>query len=137
MNVSGTAVDNPAEQLTDRAHRALDRATAEAQRLGQPHVCTEHLLLALVDEPDGTADRVLRQVGVEPASVRHAIEFVFGSGTASPAGVPATSPLLDRVVKRAAAEARRLSQPAVDDGHLRLALLREGGRAVGFCRCSG
>ena len=44
--------------------KALDYAIEEAQRLGDPYVGSEHLLLGLLREQDGTAARVLANLGV-------------------------------------------------------------------------
>ena len=132
-------MSDPFDQLTDRARGVLDRARDEARRLDHPYVGTEHLLLALVADETDVAARALAQLGVEPASVRQAVEFIFGPATAVPPSTDESelSPLAIRVVKRAAAEARRHNQPTVDSGHLLLGLLREGGRGAGVLRVLG
>jgi ATP-dependent Clp protease ATP-binding subunit ClpC len=53
--------------------RALERAAAEADRLGSSRVGTEHLLLALLCEDTGLAGQLLREQGLTPDSVRHQI----------------------------------------------------------------
>src|SRR5881409_1863204 len=50
--------------LGERTRQALDRAQAEAGRLKDEYVSTEHLLLALAQERDGAAGRVLTANGV-------------------------------------------------------------------------
>jgi ATP-dependent Clp protease ATP-binding subunit ClpA len=52
----------------------LDGAEAEANRAGESVPGAEHLLLAALDLPDGTARRAFEQVGAEPSTLRQAIE---------------------------------------------------------------
>ena len=54
----------------------VERATREA---GEEPVGTEHMLLALAEEAESVAGRVLREVGVTVAEVRTAIERVASS----------------------------------------------------------
>lgn len=48
-------------------------AEAEAQRADEAEPGAEHLLLAALDLPDGSARRALERAGVEPAALRDAI----------------------------------------------------------------
>jgi hypothetical protein len=50
--------------LTPRARRVLDLTRSESLRLGHNYVGTEHLLLAIAAEQDGSGGRVLREHGV-------------------------------------------------------------------------
>jgi ATP-dependent Clp protease ATP-binding subunit ClpC len=59
--------------LTPRARRALDRAAAEAAALGDAAVGPEHVLLALVDEGEGLAVRLLEERRADAARVRAAV----------------------------------------------------------------
>ena len=56
--------------FTPRALQILQRAPLEATSLGSDRVACEHILLALVGEPDGTAARILREHGADPETVR-------------------------------------------------------------------
>lgn len=51
-------------ELTPRAKRAIDFAFSEARALGDNYIGTEHLLLALMREPEGFAGRILQQFGL-------------------------------------------------------------------------
>ena len=128
---------DPFHKLTEHAHQAIALAHEEARRLDQPYVGTEHLLLGLLGDSDGVAARSLRYLGIEPVSVRAAVEFIFGRGKAAVEGETEMSPVAARVLKRAANEARRLNHPHVDSGHLLLALMREGGRGAGVLTILG
>lgn len=48
-------------------------AEAHAKRLGDASTGAEHLLLAALDEPDGSAQRVFARVGIEPTAFAAAI----------------------------------------------------------------
>ena len=52
----------------------LEGAEAEANRAGESMPGAEHLLLAALDLPDGTARRAFERVGADPSALRQAIE---------------------------------------------------------------
>ncbi len=55
---------------TPRATFALDRAVAESQSLGHDFVGTEHLLLALFDDSEGLAAKILADLGADRERTR-------------------------------------------------------------------
>ena len=71
-------------QLTPRAKRVIDLAYAEARRLGNDYIGTEHLLLGLVREGDGLAGRVLSRLGVDLAQARLAVATLQGASSDHP-----------------------------------------------------
>ena len=52
-------------KLTQKSQEALHDAQTKALRFGHTEVDGEHLLLALLDQPDGLAPRLLTQADVE------------------------------------------------------------------------
>ncbi|MBI4612022.1 MAG: hypothetical protein HY720_00265, partial [Planctomycetes bacterium] len=56
--------------FTPRALSCLQAARREAARLGQEFVGTEHVLLGLLQEPDGVAAHALRDCGLELDDLR-------------------------------------------------------------------
>jgi ATP-dependent Clp protease ATP-binding subunit ClpC len=52
-----------------RAKKALVRARKEMQRLGDNHLGTEHVLLGILANEDGTAVRILASMGISPETV--------------------------------------------------------------------
>ncbi|MBV9660598.1 MAG: hypothetical protein JO337_05525 [Acidimicrobiales bacterium] len=68
------SLDRAGEDLpfTDRAGRALDRASKLSLRLGRDQVGCEHILVSVLDV-EGTAGQVLRGLGVDPQAVRQAL----------------------------------------------------------------
>ncbi len=62
-----THVDMP---LSSAATQVLKYAADEAELLAHRHIGTEHLFLGLFDEVDGFAAKLLREAGVDGASIR-------------------------------------------------------------------
>jgi ATP-dependent Clp protease ATP-binding subunit ClpB len=67
------------QYLGERTRQALDRAHAEAQRLHDEYVSTEHLLLALAQERDGVAARLLSASGVTAEAIYKALVEIRGN----------------------------------------------------------
>ena len=59
--------------FTPRAKRVLEMAIEEARDLGHSYIGTEHIILALLEEDDGVATRVLENLGIELSKVRSEI----------------------------------------------------------------
>jgi hypothetical protein len=62
-----TSVDLP---LSNASKRVLKHAMDEADALSHKHIGTEHLFLGLLDESGCLADKLLREAGADPESVR-------------------------------------------------------------------
>jgi hypothetical protein len=125
-------------KFTDRARKVLTYAQDEAQRFNHSYIDTEHILLGLVREGDGTAARVLETMGVELAKVRTAIEFLIGRGVRPVVGEVGLTPQARRVIELAIDEARRLDHRYLGTEHLLLGLVREGeGIAAGVLESVG
>ena len=67
------------QYLGDRAQRTLERAQKEAERLKDEYVSTEHLLLALAQDRDGTAGRILAAAGVNAEGIYKALVEIRGN----------------------------------------------------------
>ncbi|PYN62028.1 MAG: ATP-dependent chaperone ClpB [Candidatus Rokuibacteriota bacterium] len=67
------------QYLGERTRKALERAQAEALRLKDDYVSTEHLLVALAQDRDGAAGRILAQHGSTPDAIYKALVEVRGS----------------------------------------------------------
>src|SRR5258706_445751 len=118
-------------RLTQKSQEALHDAQARALRYGHPAADGEHLLLALLDQPDGIVPRLLRQAGADPGRLRKALEAelerrprVSGPGVAP--GEVSVTQRLSRLLARAQEEADRLKDEYVSVEHLVIALLGEG-----------
>jgi len=119
-------------RLTQRSQEAVQQAQAVALRHGHTETDGEHLLLALLEQPDGLVPRLLRQFNnVDVDALSTAVEGdlqrrpkVTGPG-AAPGQVFITQRLA-RVLEAAEREARRLKDEYVSVEHLLLALADEG-----------
>ena len=61
-------------RLTERAQRVLAHAQEEAIRLNHSNIGTEHLLLGLMKEPEGIAEKVLESFNITEDKVIEEVE---------------------------------------------------------------
>ncbi len=71
---SGDDKPSPDITLTPNGKKAIYLAYDEARALNNDYIGTEHLLLALIQDAEGVAGRVLKQVGVELDVVREDVQ---------------------------------------------------------------
>ena len=64
--------------FTPRVKRVLENSLREAMQMGQSYISTEHLLLGIVRENDGTAIEVLGSLGVTGEQIRSALNDLVG-----------------------------------------------------------
>ncbi|WP_418244508.1 ATP-dependent Clp protease ATP-binding subunit [Ellagibacter isourolithinifaciens] len=64
--------------FTPRVKRVLENSLREAMQMGQSYISTEHLLLGIVREGEGTALDVLGRLGVKGDDVRGALNDLVG-----------------------------------------------------------
>ena len=70
--------ETPHIALTPRMRRTIQNAARIAEERGHDWLGTEHVLLALLDDPAGIAGSGIRLLGYEPA-LRQMVEGVFAS----------------------------------------------------------
>ena len=68
------------ERFTDRARRVVVLAQEEARLLRHNYIGTEHLLLGILAEGEGTAFRALDELGVTLEIGRQQVEAIIGTG---------------------------------------------------------
>ena len=61
-----------------RVKRVLENSLREAMQMGQSYISTEHLLLGIVRENEGTALDVLSRLGVKGDDIRTALNDLVG-----------------------------------------------------------
>lgn len=64
--------------FTPRVKRVLENSLREAMQMGKSYISTEHLLLGIVREGEGTAIEVLSRMGVSGDAVRAALNDLVG-----------------------------------------------------------
>ncbi len=78
-----TSIDEGADvsghlSFTPRVKRVLENSLREAMQMGQSYISTEHLLLGIVRENEGTALDVLSRLGVKGDDIRTALNDLVG-----------------------------------------------------------
>lgn len=113
-------------QFTLRAQTALRLAQKASVQLGHGYVGSEHMLLGLLNEGQGTASLVLRQSGLDQQTIQSALTQLVGIG--APGGLPSQglTPRCKKIIELAIEETHRLGQHYVGTEHLLMGLLREG-----------
>ena len=64
--------------FTPRVKRVLENSLREAMQMGKSYISTEHLLLGIVRENEGTAIDVLARLGVTGDAIRSALNDLVG-----------------------------------------------------------
>jgi ATP-dependent Clp protease ATP-binding subunit ClpB len=116
-------------KLTIRASEAFASAQGLAVQRGNPEITTDHLLLALLDQEQSVAARVLEKAGESPSAVRTAVEERLGRlSRMEGANVqPAASRPLRDALEQAFTEAEALKDEYVAVEHLLLGLAGPAG----------
>ena len=114
------------EDLTEGARRVMALAQEEARHLGHSYTGTEHILLGLLQEDEGTAAVVLEGSGAALDEVRGRVEGIVGQDDGEPlhGDVPFT-PRSKEVLRLARREALRLEDDHVGKNHLLVGLVDE------------
>ncbi|NMC78863.1 MAG: AAA domain-containing protein, partial [Chloroflexi bacterium] len=118
------------DRFTERAQEAAQRAAEIIQRYGHNQIDTEHILLALIEQPQGVVPQILEILKVDPASIAERLDYIlrtspkasiFGGG----AGQIFITPRVKRIIDLANEEASRLKDEYISTEHLFLAILSE------------
>src|SRR5690606_36084597 len=125
----GVTVDP--NRLTQKSQEALHDAQTKALRFGHTEVDGEHLLAALLDQPDGLAPRIVERAGGDLERLRAELEAELSrrprvSGPGAAPGQVYLTQRVARLLDAADREARRLRDGYVSVEHLLMALLEEG-----------
>jgi ATP-dependent Clp protease ATP-binding subunit ClpC len=118
------------DRFTERAQEAAQRAAEIIQRYGHNQIDTEHILLALIEQPGGVIPQILEKMNVSPDALVERIDAtlraspkanIFGGG----AGQIFITPRVKRIVDLANEEANRLKDEYISTEHIFLAILTE------------
>ncbi len=118
------------DRFTERAQDAANRSIEILQRYGHNQVDTEHILLALLEQPDGVVPQILGKLNVDVAAMRAKLEdilkqspkaAIYGGGT----GQVFITPRVKRVLDLAQEEANRLKDEYISTEHIFLAISTE------------
>ncbi|MBD5137892.1 MAG: ATP-dependent Clp protease ATP-binding subunit [Ruminococcus sp.] len=113
------------ESFTKKANIVINKAYIQAGRLGHIYMGSEHLLLALVSEPNCTASGIFRMCGIREETVLGRITALVGRGEPCAVDRDAATPSVKRIIERAFILASESGARLTGTEHLLLALLRE------------
>ncbi|MBI5804582.1 ATP-dependent chaperone ClpB [candidate division TA06 bacterium] len=127
------------DKFTIKSQEALDAASQLAAQGNQQEIAPEHLLAALLDQPEGVVISLLQKMGANPALLKNRVEVeiqnlpkVYGG-----ASQPYLSNALNKLLQKAQAEAEKMKDEYVSGEHLLLALAEEHGKASQILKNSG
>ena len=113
-------------KYTEQARKALALAEKTAKRCHHSYIGTEHLLLGLLMEPEGTAGILLAEYGVEQEKLLTLIDrLIAPGGNMAVASAPGFTPRAKRLLEKAQNEAESLRSGQTGTEHILLAMLRE------------
>src|SRR5438105_3055477 len=113
-------------RLTPDARATITAAEAQARQLRHQYVGTEHILLALINDPSGLACVALGTLGITANDVRLEVEkLVLRGPTELPSSELPLTPRSRRALEYAESEAHLVGQKEIGAEHLLLGLLRE------------
>lgn len=115
------------DKLSDRSRTILKIAKQEAQRLNSEYIGTEHILLGIIQEGDGVAAKVLKNLNVDLKRIYQEIEKLFHHLDISPVtkGELPFSPSVKHVIELAAEAAWCLGHGVTGTEHILLGLIEE------------
>ena len=111
------------EDFTDLARRVLHLAHEEAERMQQPTIGSEHILVALVAEENGVAGRVMRDLNVDVERAREMALRLSGVGTFKGDTLD-LAPDAQKLIDLAVEQSRAMKSQFVSTEHLLLGLLK-------------
>ena len=118
------------DRFTERAQEAAQRAAEIIQRYGHNQIDTEHILLALIEQPQGVISQLLEILKIDGENFKERLDYIlrtspkaniFGGG----AGQVFITPRVKRIVDQANQEANRLKDEYISTEHIFLAILSE------------
>jgi ATP-dependent Clp protease ATP-binding subunit ClpC len=120
---------NRFDRFTERAQDATQRALEILQRYNHTQIDTEHIMLALLEQPDGVVGQILQRLNADIEQLKQRLDedlrnspraaAIYGGG----AGQVFITPRVNRVIEGAQEEATRLNDDYISTEHIFLAIL--------------
>ncbi|WP_349263166.1 ATP-dependent chaperone ClpB [Longimicrobium sp.] len=115
------------ERLTVKSAEAIQEASNEARRAGNPTIEDLHLLSALLEQEEGIVVPILQKVGVNATRLRTEVDAARARLPRQSGGAnPTISRELNEALDRAEEEARTLKDEYISTEHLLLGLAEKG-----------
>jgi len=125
------------DRFTIKAQEALSEAQRLAQSRSQQQLLPEHVLLALLEQPDGFVSPLFEKIGVSIPTLREALEDALQRVPAVSGGSdgqPYASSRLQKVLQIAEDDARQLTDEYLSTEHLVLGCVKDGELGAVFKR---
>ena len=115
------------ERMTQRVQEALNAAYTRALTERNTQTTPEHLLAAILEQPEGVAVPILQKAGIDPTTLIRAADRAIGalprlSGPNADQSTVTVSPALTRLLAAAEQESKALNDDFVSVEHLLLAM---------------
>jgi ATP-dependent Clp protease ATP-binding subunit ClpB len=117
------------DRYTEKAQEAILAAQRLATDADSPILDAEHLLAALLQDPEGIPVVTLRQLGADPAKLNVELAALLSHRAKIEGGTMSIDPRARQLLERAEDEAKRLQDEYVSTEHLLLAASEAGGDA--------
>jgi ATP-dependent Clp protease ATP-binding subunit ClpC len=114
------------ERFADSARRVVVLAQEEARRLDHSYIGTEHILLGLIREGEGTAAKALETWGIDLDAARRMVEEIIGRGKKATSGHIPFTPRSKKVLELSLRESLQLGHDYIGTEHILLGLINEG-----------
>ena len=111
--------------ITIRLNKILLFARDEAERLRNPQVLPEHLLLAILRLAEGDAYGLLLRAKVQPDTVKQSLDAALANEAQELVSPVTRSSLVESILRIAEGISREYNAEAVGSAHLLLAILRQ------------
>lgn len=115
------------ENFSPRVRDVITYSKEEALRLGHDYIGTEHLLLGILRDGEGTAVAILRDLGLDLSNVRNKVEGIAAPYATNAPGTGKNLPLTrqaEKALKTTFLEAKLFQSPVIRTPHLLLCILR-------------
>ncbi|GEO05868.1 ATP-dependent Clp protease ClpC [Adhaeribacter aerolatus] len=115
-------------KFSNRVKEVISLSREEAIRLGHDYIGTEHLLLGMIREGEGTAITLLKKLGVSIDELKYALEQATRNTASHNTSITGSIPLTkqtEKVLKITYLEAKIFKSDIIGTEHLLLSILRD------------
>jgi len=118
------------DKFSERAQDVAARAAEIIQRYGHNQIDSEHILLALIEQPEGIVSQLIEMANVDPGVIADRLDVILRTTPKAnifggPSGQVFLTPRVKMIVDLAKTEASRLGDEYISTEHLFLAVLSE------------
>ena len=117
------------DRYTEKAQQAIVAAQRLATEADSPVLDAEHILMALLQDPEGVPALTLRQLGADPGELSVELAAALAHRAKVAGGSLSLDPRARQLLEHAEDEARRLNDEYVSTEHLLVAAAESGGDA--------